>query len=573
MAPSVQWLEAMNAFDLLSTPGALQADTIRPSSQRSSSKARNFANNQDFEDMLAEATAAKRHFSRQAKERATKPKSTDETSDDEQGPDVVAPLSNPQDPTPKAPIQLSAFLALLNSGAKSENALQTDDSSPNVTTETASSFVTPSQALSNNAANPVLVRDSQADDPIEPVGTNLASQLAATAEAVGQTNARIELTADGKDNPSIPGDTSGKSPTQADKQLQKDSPSDQQAVAAQAQQIVPVQTPPSPIPSPLPLPTKSSKNDGSAASPATEKKSEKKSEPTASHVATEVNGAVQPEWTSLTDWREKLDTPTAVTGAVSNEPSSSPRDADVAPQSAPSSVENGVNKADNLSFAMRLQGEKATAQQTGSSGRAEVMRQPDENLSKELDQQSGPTTNGNLIVPIEPVAKQRELQRERVLDSVVAPVADHSAPARQNEPQAQSSQAQSTTMTENEKPITEKSEPVRNIQVQLAGENSERVNLKMMDVGGELRLSVRTSDPALAQALQDRMPELTGRLEQQNYRTEVWTPRVAASEQSNASHSGASSSQADSSPHEHDQPGRRQNQQRNQPDWFDELES
>ena len=114
---------------------------------------------------------------------------------------------------------------------------------------------------------------------------------------------------------------------------------------------------------------------------------------------------------------------------------------------------------------------------------------------------------------------------------------------------------------------------MRNVQVQLAADNNQRVNLKVMDIGGELRVSVRTSDPALAQTLQDRMPELTGRLEQQHYRTEVWTPRVERADESSSSQSGASSSQSDNSGREQQGSGQRQNQQRNRPEWFDELEA
>lgn len=67
-------------------------------------------------------------------------------------------------------------------------------------------------------------------------------------------------------------------------------------------------------------------------------------------------------------------------------------------------------------------------------------------------------------------------------------------------------------------------ETVRNVQMQVVGEDKTRVDIRLMDRAGELRVSVKSLDSSLNQTLQDKMPELTNRLEAAQYQTEVWLP-------------------------------------------------
>jgi hypothetical protein len=109
-------------------------------------------------------------------------------------------------------------------------------------------------------------------------------------------------------------------------------------------------------------------------------------------------------------------------------------------------------------------------------------------------------------------------------------------------------------------------EPVRHVQLQLAGDNNQRVDVRVFDRGGELRVSVRSADTGLAQALRDHIPELTDRLEQQHFRNEIWIPR--STETSGTSTRGFHSQGGDGSAQ--DNPGRRQNgRQDNPPDWLE----
>jgi len=115
-----------------------------------------------------------------------------------------------------------------------------------------------------------------------------------------------------------------------------------------------------------------------------------------------------------------------------------------------------------------------------------------------------------------------------------------------------------------------RTELVRNVHIQLETENNQRVDLRMSDQGSGLRVSVRAADSNLAQALQDHMPELTNRLEQQHFRAEVWIPRTAETSDSNGANArgfhspnGQGGSQ--------DGSGRRHNgNQQHQPDWYED---
>ena len=67
-------------------------------------------------------------------------------------------------------------------------------------------------------------------------------------------------------------------------------------------------------------------------------------------------------------------------------------------------------------------------------------------------------------------------------------------------------------------------EPVRSVHLQLSGENDQRVDVRLIEQGGSLALSVRSSDSTLTHTLQDRLPELNDRLAEQHYQSQIWLP-------------------------------------------------
>ncbi len=128
-------------------------------------------------------------------------------------------------------------------------------------------------------------------------------------------------------------------------------------------------------------------------------------------------------------------------------------------------------------------------------------------------------------------------------------------------------------------PSASTTQAVTNLNVQLTGENNQRVDVRLTDRGGALQVSVRSADANLTQALQDKMPELTSRLEAQHMNAQVWTPRSEQSTSSDANANGSGGGQYKpgdnrSANHPGDQSGSQRNGQdkQKQPSWLDEFD-
>jgi hypothetical protein len=71
-------------------------------------------------------------------------------------------------------------------------------------------------------------------------------------------------------------------------------------------------------------------------------------------------------------------------------------------------------------------------------------------------------------------------------------------------------------------------EPVaRDIRLELGG-NGNRIEVRLQERAGEVRLAVRTPDAALAESLRDHLPSLSDRLEQSGFRADQWRVGEAA---------------------------------------------
>jgi hypothetical protein len=114
---------------------------------------------------------------------------------------------------------------------------------------------------------------------------------------------------------------------------------------------------------------------------------------------------------------------------------------------------------------------------------------------------------------------------------------------------------------------------VRDVRLQVAGADNQRVDVRVMDRGGELRVSVRADDPSLVQSLQDNVADLSTRLDQAHFRSEVWAPRTEAIAQTDsASTNGRTFSNGDGT-FGRDGQGQQQNgRQQQQPSWVDDFE-
>jgi hypothetical protein len=120
---------------------------------------------------------------------------------------------------------------------------------------------------------------------------------------------------------------------------------------------------------------------------------------------------------------------------------------------------------------------------------------------------------------------------------------------------------------------------LKDISLQVSQPGNQKVEVRMVQRLGELHVAVRTGDSELAHGLQQGLPDLVGRLQDNGFRAETWRPGGAAVQagpvfeartspggsQNNDSHAYSGGSQQ--------QAGERRQNQSQRPAWVEELES
>ena len=122
--------------------------------------------------------------------------------------------------------------------------------------------------------------------------------------------------------------------------------------------------------------------------------------------------------------------------------------------------------------------------------------------------------------------------------------------------------------------------PLKDISLQVNQAGKERVDVRVVQQGSEVRVSVHSGDAGLTSGLRQGLSELQNRLEETGYRSEIWRPGVAAAPVAAANSTQASGNQArggDSQPQQggsqQQESGRRNQHQSNPPRWLEEMES
>lgn len=157
-----------------------------------------------------------------------------------------------------------------------------------------------------------------------------------------------------------------------------------------------------------------------------------------------------------------------------------------------------------------------------------------------------------------------------LIETATAPATDSSATRfelPQTRPVTEYAPAEQTANTQAASAVTE-------IRLQVDGTANQHVNVRMVQEADGLRVSVRSNDPALTQSLQERVPELTTRLEQHHYQAEVLLPERSEATHFTPANSGTNMQQ-DSPNRQHGSPGQgssqhKQNQQQQQQTWQEE---
>lgn len=121
--------------------------------------------------------------------------------------------------------------------------------------------------------------------------------------------------------------------------------------------------------------------------------------------------------------------------------------------------------------------------------------------------------------------------------------------------------------------------PMKDISLQLTQNGAQKVEVRLVQQSGELRVAVRTGDSDLAHNLQQGLSDLVGRLQETGLRAEAWrpggssvqSPVVLESRTSQgSSQNGDTRSYSGGS---HQQQDERQQNQSQRPDWVEELEN
>jgi Flagellar hook-length control protein FliK len=109
------------------------------------------------------------------------------------------------------------------------------------------------------------------------------------------------------------------------------------------------------------------------------------------------------------------------------------------------------------------------------------------------------------------------------------------------------------------------STPAKEIRLELAGGDG-RVEVKLSDQGGELKIAVRTPDSHLAERLRDHLPTLSSRLAEAGVHSETWHPSAAGAAWQEARHVTTAShgDQTDTPPERRGQEQGREGQPRRQ---------
>jgi hypothetical protein len=126
------------------------------------------------------------------------------------------------------------------------------------------------------------------------------------------------------------------------------------------------------------------------------------------------------------------------------------------------------------------------------------------------------------------------------------------------------------------------SAPLKDISLQVTQPGRERVDVRVVQQGGEVHVSVHSADTGLTSGLRQGLSDLQSRLAENGYRSEMWRPGASASALAPAPAAQASTNQSrgEGQPQQggsQQESGRRNqnqfNNQSNQPRWVEEMES
>jgi hypothetical protein len=250
----------------------------------------------------------------------------------------------------------------------------------------------------------------------------------------------------------------------------------------------------------------------------------------------------------------------------------SPSDKETQPVSGivPRAQESVASADAGLAFALRLSREAPAAPEGDASSETVGAGASMHSFANELEAAaSKAVTEMKTRAGDENAANASPAASNILQNSVAAPAG--------NEPTQSAPAASSAAKVDAPELPSPLSTPVRAVRVELGSDSNQRVALTLVERGGALSVSVRSADSNLARSLQEHLPDLSARLIEQRYQTEVWAPRVelpsASAESAEAGNQNfESGGQRQGGQDGNSNSGQQQERrEREAPAWFEEL--
>jgi hypothetical protein len=180
-------------------------------------------------------------------------------------------------------------------------------------------------------------------------------------------------------------------------------------------------------------------------------------------------------------------------------------------------------------------------------------------------------TAGSSATPIETGTAVERVMRP---ESMPAPVVAHSQSPAAPRPEAPPVNVPiATRMDHIPEPQAAPAGSPRDITVRIPDDTDRGTDVRFVERGGEVRVSVRTGDTELAQTLRGGLPEFVGRMEHSGIQAEVWSPGSDASPQQNHSQNQFTDQESSGRNHSGSQDREEERREGNKPRWVEELET
>ena len=236
------------------------------------------------------------------------------------------------------------------------------------------------------------------------------------------------------------------------------------------------------------------------------------------------------------------------------------------------SLDEQFSAPEDLTFAARVQTEAGSTKTPSDSS-----RRPGADSVQAVRHGGSETGKNQTSDTSAPVSSQPTAAAVAQRFDVAAPRAESNNPAT---PPAVQTLPGSPLQQTDEASVTKA--PLKDISFQVGQAQGQKVEVRVTEQAGELRVAVRTGDSEVAQGLRQGLSDLTTKLTENGYRAETWRPgdlsgltsasSKEASDTPGQSPNGGSQSQSQSGPPQQDRGQQNQNPS-NRPRWVQELET